>query len=308
VREGVKLDTALTIIAAFSFLLHFGLVGALYSDWSDPIVDESVTIGELVHLSPMLAPASETLPTETVPDTRPETKKDPAPHDAHDVTPGKHDPSGPSRDTGKRAREEAMARDAKAMGIGILASFGGGSAVDEALTRSQIPVVDLGDAAKADVAVSRGGDDLHLAGDRLVAPSSTHGLQGIAGAKGAGGDGKGKEVEVKPPPATETKIDPIGSTTPVPNAERTISLLRPAFRRCYNRGLQVDPGMAGSVTVRAKIASNGEVAHVEAAQLVGLSSDVSACITKVVQGAQFDSPGPSGSTLDIPVKMIQQAR
>ena len=50
VREGVRIDAALTIIAAFSFLLHFGLVGALYSDWTDPIVDEGISVGTLARL------------------------------------------------------------------------------------------------------------------------------------------------------------------------------------------------------------------------------------------------------------------
>ena len=31
-----QIDWTLTIIAAFSFLLHFGIVGAMYSDWMDP--------------------------------------------------------------------------------------------------------------------------------------------------------------------------------------------------------------------------------------------------------------------------------
>ena len=30
----------MTIIAAFSFLFHFGMVGAIYSDWMDPVVDD----------------------------------------------------------------------------------------------------------------------------------------------------------------------------------------------------------------------------------------------------------------------------
>ena len=33
------IDWTTTIIAAFSFLFHFGAVGSIYSDWMDPIVD-----------------------------------------------------------------------------------------------------------------------------------------------------------------------------------------------------------------------------------------------------------------------------
>ncbi|MGH7268924.1 MAG: AgmX/PglI C-terminal domain-containing protein, partial [Polyangiaceae bacterium] len=38
-----QIDWSLTIIAAFSFLLHFGLVGAMYSDWMDQVVNDDIT-------------------------------------------------------------------------------------------------------------------------------------------------------------------------------------------------------------------------------------------------------------------------
>src|SRR6516164_950363 len=44
-----QIDWNLTIIAAFSFLLHFGLIGAMYSDWMDPVVNDGVS-ATLMHL------------------------------------------------------------------------------------------------------------------------------------------------------------------------------------------------------------------------------------------------------------------
>ncbi len=44
-----QIDWSLTVIAAFSFLLHFGLIGAMYSDWMDPVVNEDLSAG-LVNL------------------------------------------------------------------------------------------------------------------------------------------------------------------------------------------------------------------------------------------------------------------
>jgi hypothetical protein len=38
------IDWGTTIIAAFSFLFHFGAVGSIYSDWMDPIVDDEVDV------------------------------------------------------------------------------------------------------------------------------------------------------------------------------------------------------------------------------------------------------------------------
>ena len=40
-----QIDWNLTIIAAFSFLLHFGLIGAMYSDWMDPVVNDDISPG-----------------------------------------------------------------------------------------------------------------------------------------------------------------------------------------------------------------------------------------------------------------------
>src|SRR5580693_5986509 len=44
---GSRIDWGLTVIAAFSFLVHFGVVGAMYSDWTDPVVDDGLTAGLL---------------------------------------------------------------------------------------------------------------------------------------------------------------------------------------------------------------------------------------------------------------------
>ena len=37
-----------TIIAAVSFLLHFMLLGAVYSDWLDPVSDDDVSVAGLI--------------------------------------------------------------------------------------------------------------------------------------------------------------------------------------------------------------------------------------------------------------------
>ncbi len=46
VRSGLAsdIDWTTTIIAAFSFLFHFGAVGSIYSDWMDPVVDDEVSV------------------------------------------------------------------------------------------------------------------------------------------------------------------------------------------------------------------------------------------------------------------------
>src|SRR5271156_5256674 len=44
-----QIDWNLTIIAAFSFMLHFALIGAMYSDWMDPVVSDDLSAA-LVHM------------------------------------------------------------------------------------------------------------------------------------------------------------------------------------------------------------------------------------------------------------------
>src|SRR5271166_1878059 len=55
-----QIDWNLTMIAAFSFLVHFGLVGAMYSDWMDPVVNDDITAGLIDMVQKTLPPPVET--------------------------------------------------------------------------------------------------------------------------------------------------------------------------------------------------------------------------------------------------------
>src|SRR5271165_1138308 len=58
VRSGLasEIDWTTTIIAAFSFLFHFGAVGSIYSDWMDPVVDDEVSVAQLLESVKQLPP------------------------------------------------------------------------------------------------------------------------------------------------------------------------------------------------------------------------------------------------------------
>jgi len=297
VRDVGSLDAGILVVAAFSLLVHFGFVGAMYSDWSDPIVDDAVTVGTLVDLG-----HRELTWADPTPSTAEPTKwndppaPDAAPHDTHSAprpAPGPH--------AAPPSHLEALAREAQAMSMGILTSTHASSAVAAALSREIAPV-DMTYAVKQAGGVTNAADDLHMTASTYVAPSG-HGLDRIAG--GIQDDhSQSKLAEVKPPPTVTTFLPP-SSTTPLPGAEQEIARLRPQIRRCYERGLAGDPSMQGSMIVRAKVSPNGEVAHAEPASVAGLSGEVAACIARVVGGATFDHTA-NGSTLDVPVKMVQQ--
>jgi hypothetical protein len=303
-----QIDWNLTIIAAFSFMLHFGLIGAMYSDWMDPIVNDDVAIQGLIDLAKNVPPPPIEEKPIDAPAEKPSEKPAEKPAPAAAAAPAKN--TGGPKSNVNDAQAAKLAQQAEAIQMQMLAAFGGGSAVQGALNRSDIPPVDLSGAAASNAAVSStGGGDLHMgSGGGVIQPGKGSGLSGIGGSTSAqASSGAGTAVAVKGPTG-EASIGATTATVPVANAERVIAGLRPGFRACYNTGLQQDPGMAGSVTITVKIGPNGEVSSAEASSNNGLSDGVVKCIARKLRNAQFDPPGGSGSTINVPVKFVQQGK
>jgi len=298
-----QIDWNLTIIAAFSFLLHFGLIGAMYSDWMDPVVSDDFNIQGLVDLSKNVPPANVETPEATTATATASATATQAP--SQGAAPKQ---AGGGKSVSDR-QAAALAAQAEAMQMQMLAAFGGNSAVQGALNRSDVPAQDLSQVAASGAGVNSQGGDLRLGsgGGGLVRPGSAGGgLAGIGNTRGGGtGNGAGSETAVKGPTG-DAQIGATSASVPVSNAERVVAGLRAKFRSCYNKGLAQDPGMSGSVTIAAKVAPNGEVTSADNAGGGGLSPDVISCIQRVVKNAQFDAPGGSGSTINIPVKFVQQ--
>ena len=300
-----QVDWNLTIIAAFSFMLHFGLIGAMYSDWMDPIVNDDLNIQSLLDLQKNIPPP----PVEEPKPEEDKSKQAEKPSDAPKAS------SAPAKaGSGEKAKVSdsqaaKLAAAAEAINMQMLAAFGGSSSVAGALSRSDIPPVDLSGAAASSAAVSSTGGDLKLgSGGGLVQPGQHGGLGGIAGGTGTSGLGSGTQTVVVKGPSGEASIGATVASVPVANAERVIAGLRAKFRLCYNQGLQSDPGMSGSVTMSVKIAPNGEVNSADSSANTGLSDQVVKCISRALRNAQFDAPGPSGSTIQVPVKFVQQGK
>jgi hypothetical protein len=187
------------------------------------------------------------------------------------------------------------------MRLGLLATTAPGSALDDALTRSLIPAVSI---TRADGPVGSNSDlTLHSSGP--VDPSAR---RGDLGSIGVTRKDSNDHVAVKDTPGPEYSIDvrPVLGPVPVSNAERVIAGLRPAFRRCYEQGLDKDPSMSGDVTVRARVRATGEVDSTTVMSQNGLSPGVTACIRRKIETAEFDKPAGSNATIDIPVKFVRQ--
>ncbi len=314
VKGGIaaQIDWSLTIIAAFSFLLHFGIVGAMYSDWMDPVLsDDSNNLAGIVDMMKNIPapPATET-PTDTNANatataTAQAATKPPA------AGGSKAQGAGVSKAAGSVGDKQAaaLAAQADAMQMQMLAALGGGSAVQGALSRSDIPPVDLSGAAASGAGIAHGSGDLKLGGAGGAVQGGGKGGGGLGGlgggTKGGTADGAGKETVVAGPKG-DAQVGGSSASVPVSDADRVIASLRPRFRQCYQTGLNSDPGMSGKVTISAKVSPNGEVQSAEASSNTGLSPAVAACIAGVVKRAQFNAPGGSGSTLSIPVTFVQQ--
>lgn len=316
VKGGIAstIDWTLTIIAAFSFLLHFGIVGAMYSDWMDPVVGDEFNVGALVDMMKNIPPP----PVVETPEVNPvATATATATAAAANAPKGggaggaKGGSAGKSAGQVSDAKAAALAAQADAMQMQMLAALNGGSSVQGALNRSDIPPVDLSGAAASNAGVAHGSGDLKIGGggSPVQGGGKGGGLSGIGGGtKGDGtGGGAGQETKVAGP----TGVAQVGGSTatvPISDADRVVAGLRGRFRSCYQTGLNSDPSMSGKVIISAKVGPNGEVTSADVAQNTGLSPGVASCIAGVVKRATFSAPGGGGSTLSIPVTFVQQGK
>ena len=323
VKAGLRNDWTLTFIVAVSFLVHFGLVGTMYSDWNDPIVGDQYDVRGLVDLMAKIpapppvdvpdqpsdlatptkpaTPASASSATASAPPTSDNTTSRPG--TAREREPSQRTPAETSISNEHAA---SLAASADTMKMNILIGLQGGPAVAVALERSNVPPVDLGAAAERNVGVTRGNSDLKTNGGGPIAASKTRGLSALGVTKS---DGAGTKAGQESATAGPTGVANIGISTAsaaIPNADSVVAGLRGRFRSCYQTGLLADSTMTGKVVISARVAPNGEVSSADIASISGLSPTVGQCIAGVVKRATFGAPSGGGSsTMQIPVTFVQ---
>lgn len=314
VRGGVaaRVDWTLTVIAALSFLLHFGIIGTMYSDWMDAPAAETSVQG-LVDMMKKLQPP----PVEDRPETQPTPEKDVSVKAASSVKPDvKASSSVSASQTSAKSsavndnKAAQLAQRAEQMELSILGSFRSTSSVSAAMLRSEVPPVDLSDAAKSASGADEHRSELNIGpGGAPVQHKDGNGLRDIAGSLKTTNDGKvaGKE-RVLDAPKFDANVGGAVVSIPVSGADATIASLRGRFRSCYQQGLLTDATMSGKVVVSAKIGPNGEVESANVASRAGLSEAVGACVARAIKNAQFSAPGGSGSQLNVPVSFVQQPK
>jgi hypothetical protein len=198
VKGGVanQIDWTLTIIAAFSFMLHFGFVGAMYSDWMDPPVREGVSVSGIVDMMKNIPtpPPTETAPVDTSPTTTAVATAAPTPKPAGGGGAHASNTGGGKSGSVSDAKAAALTQQAEAMQMQLLAALGGQSSVSGALGRNgEIPPVDLSAAAASGAGVSETGGDLRTGsgGGPVQGGGGKGGIGGIGGGTQGSGTGQG---------------------------------------------------------------------------------------------------------------------
>jgi hypothetical protein len=308
-----NLDWKTTFIAAFSFLFHFGAIGSIYSDWSDPVIDDEVRVAQLIQ-SMMALPGLPAVEQNLEPDPSKAAPQDAGPKSTAPApksnggqptkVSGTEKGGNPGAVSDVRARQisDQIAALDGLMTLGLNAP---GRATDGVLRDGNMPVAML-DGVAGNAAGVRPGDGagLHMNGGPggIVRPGQIVGSL-VPGELLASNQPvkSGVAIDVKKPVGRVNVVPPSGGGD-LPDAGSVVSGMRGGFRACYNRGLAEDPTMKGSVRITASVGPNGEVKSAQASVGGGsLSSAVVSCLAARVRSAQFSPPTGGGATLVIPV-------
>ncbi len=301
-----SIDWNTTIIAAFSFLFHFLLLGAIYSDWLDPVVDGEYSVAGLVDTLKALPPPPVVEEKAEVSDEKAETAEKAETPKATSAAPA-------SKATGGQMSKQEAAAVANQLEQLEMATIGALSASGPAtlgVLKGEVALGSLDSAAQSGAGVGAGGDELAVSGaGGTLRPGQTGGL----GLSGIGAQGK---TEGTTGTGTAAKVaGPKGNANPtleaqrggrVGNANSVVQRMRGSFRACYQRGLNENPDSQGTIRLTIQIGPGGEVSGVTAVPQGTLSPTVIACVKSRAAAAQFDPPEGGSAALVVPVTFVKQ--
>jgi hypothetical protein len=314
VKSGVDIDWTTTIIAAFSFLFHFGLIGSIYSDWMDPVVDDGLSVQQLIDSVKQLPPPpvveqpKETVDAEATATAAATTAAEAEKPKAQGT--GDKSPKGPKLSDQRAA---AIANELAQLDVAMLGALNSsGQSTDRVLSGSDVPLGLLDSAAASNAAAGKGSiGGLNMGpgagGSFRPGEGGGNGLAGLGNTgKGEGPAGAGTATKPKGPVGNVGMGGASVAGGSVANASAVVAGMAAGFRRCYNKGLQENPEMKGSVRISAKIGPNGEVLGASPSGGGGLSGTVISCVAARVASAQFSPPEGGGATIVIPVSFFPQ--
>jgi hypothetical protein len=289
-------DWRTTVIAAFSFMVHFGAIGAIYSDWLDQPVDYDIVVSNVIESVQPFVPMTDV--TETPENVTAETASQAKGQEAK----GKH-----AGDSGETHPNVAALRNAiDRFQMSVLGVFSGAGATADVLRSGEVPTGLLDEVAKRDTGVGRPGLTI-ASGGPLKPGTGGSGLASIGDVRGGGGDGTGTTVAVRGPRGTVNTAPPDTKGAPIRNAAAVIASLKGGFRRCYERALAENPDAEGRIDLSLKVGPGGEVQSATATPQGNLPSQVVGCIRGKVMAAQFDPPEGGGvAIVQVPVSLVRQ--
>ncbi len=303
------LDWTTTVIAAFVFLFDFLLVGAIYSDWFDQIIDENVNIGVIVTKVKGLPPAPPVQfppadPSfDDVTDDSAETETTPKPTEqAKTKTPG---PSAEDRRAATMAAATSALDESDAtFSRTISAAVDQGSVSDGMLVDSDVPVGSLDAAAASNTGMAAGSTSLRdPRGGGDIIPGARGGLSDIDHGGMARTDNTGT-AEQPTGPKHDARIGPSKDIIGTVPADATVARLRVKFRRCYETGLNKNPDISGKVTLRITIGLSGAVESVSSTTSGNLPASVVQCVERAAKSRDFPPPQGAVAVIKVPVSFV----
>ncbi|MFC1641525.1 AgmX/PglI C-terminal domain-containing protein [Myxococcota bacterium] len=307
-RGATGIDWPTTMIAAVSFLLHFMALGAVYSDWLDPVVNDEIDVAAIVDSMKNMPPAPvvETPESDAAADAESEGKTEKE-SDGAKTQKGGGKAAGPMGDRAAAALSNEM--DQMFMQtLGVLAD--GGSATAGVLRGGEVPTgaLDQAAASGAGVGAGFGLGDLRLgSGGGTIRPGAAGGGLGDIGkvGRGSGTEGSGAVQKVRGPKGSANVGGAAVAGGEVSNASRVVASMRAGFRSCYNRELAQNPDAAGTIRLSITVGPGGEVRGVQATSSGNLGSAV-ACVRSRAAAAQFDPPKGGTAVIQVPVTFVKQ--
>jgi hypothetical protein len=308
-RGASGVDWNTTMIAALSFLVHFLALGSIYSDWLDPVIDDEVSVAQLVDsLKSLPAPPP---PEEKVVEETTDKKQE---EKVKEETKSSQPSNQKSADSGGKvsaAEKASLMQEAERVMLETLAALSStGPATEGVLNKSEVAMGALDAAAASDKAVGSGSDPLGLgrAGGGTLRPGEQGGgLGGLASTgRGAGTEGSGTGAKVSGPKAAMPGVSSSVAGGNISNAAKVVAAMRAAFRACYQKGLDQNPDSQGSIKMSIKVGPGGEVTGVSATPSGNLPPSVIDCVTARARRAQFDPPEGGAATVQVPVTFVKQ--
>ncbi|MGZ3451355.1 MAG: AgmX/PglI C-terminal domain-containing protein [Polyangiales bacterium] len=299
-----RVDWGFAVIAAFSFLLHFGFAGAVNSDWFDPTIDDGAETASLIQEAkdrPSPPVVEEQKSDDPSPDKNVEKTVDKSPTPDKSA-PGPKNAPGPHKSSS--ADPVALTQQLEQLELKAIASIGTGGPAQSSLLKPGATAVDgnLDKVAEKSTGVSTDGS--------LKVPGAAVGPLG-PGATGKDGLSGGFNV-TKSTPSTVVadKSDQVKTPTTIgtpptqgngnaKDADSVIARNRWRFKSCYDKALALDPNAGGTVRVTVRVGDDGGVTSASA------SGDAPAGLTECVRVAftamKFSSPDNGSAQFTAPV-------